>query len=250
MYTVQKLAQLAGVSGRTLRYYDEIELLKPARINSSGYRIYGQKEVDRLQQILFYRKLDIDLDTIKSILSSSTFDELAALIEHKEKLLEKRERLERLITTVENTLAYKEGRIDMNDTEKFQAFKEKMIGDNEKKFGEEVREKYRNDQLSKSNKMLKNMTQDQYQELEKLNSDVIDTLILAFDTKDPASELAQKAAGLHGQWLCYFWDSYSKEAHMNIAQMYLDDERFKAYYDNHKSGLAEFLRDAIAIYTQ
>ena len=129
-YTVQKLAKLAGISGRTFRYYDEIGLLKPARINSSGYRIYGQKEVDRLQQILFYRKLDMDLDTIKSILSSSTFDELAALIEHKEKLLEKRERLERLITTVENTLAYKEGRIDMNDTEKFQAFKEKMIGDN------------------------------------------------------------------------------------------------------------------------
>ena len=80
MYTVQKLAQLAGVSGRTLRYYDEIELLKPARINSSGYRIYGQKEVDRLQQILFYRELDMDLDTIKSILSSSSFDELIYLV--------------------------------------------------------------------------------------------------------------------------------------------------------------------------
>ena len=56
-YTVQKLGQLAGISARTLRYYDEIGLLKPTRINSSGYRIYGATEVDRLQQILFYREL-------------------------------------------------------------------------------------------------------------------------------------------------------------------------------------------------
>ena len=64
-YTVQKLAQLAGVSSRTLRYYDEIGILKPARTNSSGYRIYGQQEVDRLQQILFYRELGVTLELIK-----------------------------------------------------------------------------------------------------------------------------------------------------------------------------------------
>lgn len=64
-YTVQALGKLAGVSTRTLRYYDEIDLLKPARINSSGYRIYGPNEVDRLQQILFYRELDVPLETIK-----------------------------------------------------------------------------------------------------------------------------------------------------------------------------------------
>ncbi|MDQ0163455.1 DNA-binding transcriptional MerR regulator [Bacillus alveayuensis] len=66
-YTVNQLAKLAGVTGRTLRYYDEIGILKPARINSSGYRIYGQKEVDKLQQILFYRELDVDLETIKKL---------------------------------------------------------------------------------------------------------------------------------------------------------------------------------------
>ena len=70
-YTVQKLARLAGISPRTLRYYDEIGLLKPARINSSGYRIYGQEEVDRLQQILFYRELAVNLKDIRNILDSS-----------------------------------------------------------------------------------------------------------------------------------------------------------------------------------
>ena len=92
-YTVKKLSLLAGVSARTLRYYDEIGILKPARINSSGYRIYGKEEVDRLQQILFYRELDIGLDNIKKILSSPDYDDIVALSEHKRALLAKREQL-------------------------------------------------------------------------------------------------------------------------------------------------------------
>ena len=99
-YTVQKLARLAGISTRTLRYYDEIGLLKPARINSSGYRIYGQKEVDKLQQILFYRELELSLDAIKEIITSPSFDEVRALKEHREKLLMKRKQLDLLIKNV------------------------------------------------------------------------------------------------------------------------------------------------------
>lgn len=248
-YTVQKLANLAGISTRTLRYYDEIGILKPTRINSSGYRIYGQGEVDRLQQILFYRELGLDLDSIKALVTSNSFDEITALIEHRKKLLEKREKINLLIANVDKTLAFKEGRTTMSDREKFEGFKQKMIDDNEKKYGKEVREKYGDTQISKSNEMIKNMTEEQYEELQKLGSSVMDTLKLAFETKDPSSELAQKAADLHRQWLCYFWDSYSKEAHVNLAQMYVDDERFKAYYDKEQPGLAEFLRDAICIYT-
>ena len=93
-YTVQKLGSLAGVSTRTLRYYDEIGILKPARINSSGYRIYGQGEVDRLQQILFYRELGISLENIKEIVTAPSFDGATALKEHRKKLLEKKEQLE------------------------------------------------------------------------------------------------------------------------------------------------------------
>src|SRR6478735_5387324 len=114
-YTVQKLASLAGVSTRTLRYYDEIGILKPARINSSGYRIYGQAEVDRLQQILFYRELGISLESIKEIVTVSSFDGAAALREHREKLLEKKEQLEMLIANVDKTIAVTEGRMNMSN---------------------------------------------------------------------------------------------------------------------------------------
>lgn len=95
-YTIQKLSQMAGISTRTLRYYDEIGLLKPARINSSGYRIYGAGEVDRLQQILFYRELGFSLGTIKEIISSPSFDRMQALKEHREQLLEQRAQLDLL----------------------------------------------------------------------------------------------------------------------------------------------------------
>lgn len=86
-YTVLKLAKMAGISTRTLRYYDDIGILKPARINSSGYRIYGQPEVDRLQQIFFFRELGVGLEEIKQIVTAPSFNAVAALREHREKLL-------------------------------------------------------------------------------------------------------------------------------------------------------------------
>lgn len=248
-YTVQKLAKLAGVSTRTLRYYDEIGILKPARINSSGYRIYGQKEVDRLQQIMFYREMDMSLDDIKRILSSPGFNEADALRDHREKLLEKRRQIEALIENVEKTIAYMEGRIIMSDKEKFEGFKKKMIDENEKKYGKEAREKYGNEAVDESNRKLMNMTQEEYDKAVKLEKEFKDTLAEAFKTGDPAGELAQKAADLHKQWLTFYWNHYSKEAHAGLAQMYVDDERFKAYYDEKQPGTAEFLREAILIYT-
>jgi DNA-binding transcriptional MerR regulator len=248
-YTVQKLAQLAGVSTRTLRYYDEIGILKPARINSSGYRIYGQSEVDRLQQIMFYRELDISLESIKEIITAPDFDGATALREHRKKLLERKEQLDRLIANVDKTIALTEGRIEMSNKEKFEGFKKKMIEDNEKKHGKEIRSKYGNDTVDQSNAKLQNMTEEQYDHATRLAEEVTKILAEAFKTGDPAGELAQKAADLHKQWLCFYWNEYSKEAHAGLAQMYVDDERFTAYYDKEQPGTAEFLRDAIHIYT-
>lgn len=248
-YTVQKLAQLAGVSSRTLRYYDEIGILKPARINSSGYRIYGQKEVDRLQQILFYRELGISLDQIKEIITAPAFNAADALKEHREKLLEKRKQLDLLITNVDKTIASVEGRTKMSDKEKFEGFKKKMIEDNEKQYGKEIREKYGDETVDKSNAKLMNMTQEEHEAVTKLAEEVSSTLAQAMKTGDPAGELAQKAAGLHKQWITFYWNEYSREAHAGLAEMYVADERFKAYYDKIRPGAAEFLRDAILIYT-
>jgi DNA-binding transcriptional MerR regulator len=248
-YTVQKLASMAGVSTRTLRYYDEIGILKPARISSSGYRIYGQSEVDTLQQILFYRELGLSLDQIKDIINDPAFDGKQALTEHRQQLLEKRDQLDVLIANVEKTIAAKEGRITMSNKEKFEGFKKKLIDDNEKKYGKEIREKYGDEKVDQSNAAMMNMTQEQYEEVTALAEQVNQTLAEAFKTGDPAGGLAQKAADLHKKWLTYYWKEYSKEAHAGLAQMYVDDERFTAYYDKEQPGTAQFLRDAILIYT-
>jgi DNA-binding transcriptional MerR regulator len=248
-YTVQKLGKLAGISTRTLRYYDEIGILKPARINSSGYRIYGKEEVDRLQQILFYRELGVGLESIKEIVSSADFNEIDALMDHRKKLLAKREQLEVLIANIDKTIKGKQGGIIMSNKDKFEGFKKKMIEENEEKYGEEIRKKYGNDTIDKSNSKIKGMSEQQYTEVEKLGTEVLETLNKAFATGDPAGELAQKTADLHRQWLCFYWDTYSKEAHAGLAKMYVEDERFTAFYDKTQPGATVFLRDAILVYT-
>jgi hypothetical protein len=123
------------------------------------------------------------------------------------------------------------------------------VEDNEKKYGQEIKEKYGEEAVKASNAKMMNMTEAQYAEFEKLGQEVLDTLEQAFVTGDPAGELGQKTADLHRQWLSYTWGSYNKEAHAGLAQMYVDDERFTAYYDKKQPGLALFLRDAIHIYT-
>ena len=248
-YTVQKLSQLAGVSGRTLRYYDEIGILKPARISSSGYRIYGQAEVDRLQQILLYREMGVELELIHKIISAPSFDETAALNQHLHKLLEQRQQIELLITNVEKTIQSKKGSIKMKDEEKFFGIKKDLIEENEKKYGKEIREKYGENVVKASNEKFMNMTKEQYESFEALGEELMDTLEKAFLTGEPGGDLGQKAAELHRQWLSYTWSSYSKEAHAGVARMYVEDERFTAYYDKKQPGTAKFLRDAVLIYT-
>ena len=247
-YTINQLAKLAGVSTRTLRYYDQCGLLPPKAVRSNGYRIYGETEVNRLQQILFYRELGVDLSEIGRILAEKDFDGLSALQSHLSALREKRARLERLIDNVQKSISSMKGKTEMTDEEKFEGFKEKLISDNEEKYGGEIREKYGDEAVGRSNAKLKNMTKEQYGELETLTQELNNALKAAFAQGDPGSELAQKACELHKQWLSFYWDHYSKEAHRGVAQMYVDDPRFTAYYDAIAPGCAVFLRDAVQIF--
>lgn len=249
-YTVQKLAQLAGISTRTLRYYDEIGILKPARINSSGYRIYGENEVDALQQIMFYKELGVNLEDIQSIIKDPAYNKLAALTEHRKNIIDKIQQLSLLVNNIDKTVASWKGESEMTDKEKFKGFKHKLVNDNEEKYGKEIREKYGNEVVDKSNAKLMGMTEKEYEEITTLSDELMKILAEAYKTGDPAGELAQKAAEMHKRWLSFYWDGYSADAHAGIAQMYVDDERFKSYYDKDQTGTAQFLRDAILVYTK
>jgi len=164
-YTIQKLAALAGVSTRTLRYYDEIGLLRPARVSAAGYRIYGSGEIDRLQQILFYRELDVPLDQIRAIMNDRRFSGPEALREHRKQLQAQRQRIDRLIETLDQSLAALEGEKPMKDKDKFAGFKKEMIDENERKYGAEARQKYGNAEVDKSNAKLMGMTESENAEM-------------------------------------------------------------------------------------
>ena len=248
-YTIKKLGKLAGVSTRTLRYYDQIGLLKPCRINSSGYRIYGQNEVDNLQQILFYREMGIELSKIIQILKDPEFEHLRALEEHKKELLQKQTRLNLLIDTVNKTICQMKGKTDMTDKEKFEGFKKNLIDENEMKYGKEVAERFGEEVKAKSNARIMNLSQEAYDKMTALATEINKNLEKAVqDNTDPRGEVGLWIAQMHKNWLSYTWETYAKEAHRGLAQAYVDDERFTAYYDKNVVGCAKFLRDAVEAY--
>src|SRR5699024_2170158 len=162
-YTVNQLAKLSGVSGRTLRYYDQLGLLKPAEVNKSGYRIYKQKELDLLQQILFNREMDMRLEDIKNIIRDTDFNQIFTLKQHHKLFQEKQSRINQLIATVEKTITQLEEDMIMQDEEKFTGFKEKIIKDNEEQYGKEIREKFGADTIDASNAKLRGMSQEEFQ---------------------------------------------------------------------------------------
>jgi DNA-binding transcriptional MerR regulator len=250
-YTIKKLAEIAGVSARTLRYYDEINLLKPCRINSSGYRIYGKKEVDLLQQILFYKSMDMKLEEIQQLILNPNFDINNALKEHYQKLISRRDQLNKLILTVEKTLAYNKGEIDMTNREKFEGFKKERLAENESKYGKEIREKYGKDTVEKSNKKFLNLSEADFKNMQQIEADMFEALKELIKTKDLESDMAKIVYEKHKEWLCYSWPTYSPEAHKGLAQMYVDDERFAKYYnDRTEAQSVEILRDVILKYAK
>lgn len=245
-YSIQKLAKLAGISTRTLRYYDEIGLLKPLRINSSGYRIYGEKEVDALQQILFFKELGLSLAEIQKAVTDPSFNRLEALKQHLNELESERKRLDLLMQNVKHTIEKEEGEYEMSNKEKFEGLKISLIEGNEKKYGAEIRERYGEEAVENSNAKLMGLNKEEYQRMEELGNEIKELLEEAVKAGETADgESGKKAAMLHKEWLSFTWISYSVEAHHGLVSMYTEDERFKAYYDSNVDGCAEFLKQAV-----
>lgn len=250
-YSVQALSELSGVSKRTLRFYDSIGLLKPNRIAENGYRVYTSFEADRLQQILLYRSFGIPLKEIGRILDAPDFDEKAALESHLDALRAQKGHLEAMIHNIEKTLRAKKGGFSMNDKEKFDGFREQMLAENDARYGTEIRGKYGDDAVDASIFKVRGMTEEVWMAAEHLRTDAEALFREAMKTGDPASETAQRACGLHAEWIRKFWKegTYSKTAHKGLGEMYAADPRFRAYYDLHVApDAADFIRHALAVY--
>lgn len=245
-YSIRELSELAGVSARTLRYYDSIGILKPLYTNDAGYRYYGENEVALLQQILFYRERGFDLKRIRDILYQRDFDILHALEEHLLELEKQKEHMDSLIRTVKQTILQRKGECNMSDAEKFEVFKERIVKENEERYGAEVREKYGDEEMDASNRKLRGMTEADWERFQNLGEEIRERLKEAvLKGVTPESEEAKRIVILHKEWLGKTWKEYSQEAHKAIANMYICDERFRLYYDKEVEGCAVLLEQAV-----
>ncbi|MEA4816902.1 MAG: MerR family transcriptional regulator [Lachnospiraceae bacterium] len=245
-YTVKKLSEIAKISKRTLRYYDQIGLLKPSYISDSGYRMYEGDKIDVLQQIMFYRELGMGLHEIGGAINSSGFNHVLALEKHLLALKDEKSRIELLITNIEKTIGCKKGELSMSDEEKFEGFKKQIVSENEEKYGKELRQKYGDDVIDSSNAKMMGFTEEEYKKMKDIESEILKSLEAAVKTgENPKGEEGRRIALLHKEWLLFSWDKYSSKAHEGLVYMYVSDERFKAYYDKNVAGCAEFLKDAV-----
>lgn len=250
-YNISQLSKLSGVSARTLRYYDEINLLHPSRTNEAGYRFYGDKEVNLLQQILFYRERGLSLEKIRFILYDENFDMLKALNEHLTELENRRERLSKLIDTVKDTIASVKGEFIMRDSEKFEAFKKDVVDQYEKLYGEEAREKYGDSEVDMAVNKVLSLSKEDYEKFQTLGKKVMEALKAAVISKaSPESETGRSVASLHKEWLGYSWKDYTEQKHKGVVSLYVQDERFKKYYDREQDGCADFLLAAVDFWAE
>lgn len=245
-YSIQQLSRLSGVTTRTLRWYDEIGLLKPSRVAESGYRYYSGAEVDRLQDILYYRALGVELAQIKECLDNPSFDRLAVLRSHLTALETEQKRLQALIRSVKDTIRAQERNEIMSDAQKFEVFKERVVAHNEQTYGAEIRAKYGDEQVDAAHAAVMGLTQAQYEKWSRLGQKIQNRLEDAVQAgSSPQSEEGQAITDLHRRWLTVTDNRYDPAKHRGIAELYVADERFTAYYDRQVPGCARFLRDAV-----
>lgn len=240
-HTVRELARIAGVSIRTLHHYDSIDLLKPGRRTVSGYRFYGPAELLRLQQILFFRELDIPLADIARILDEPGFDPTRALHGHRKVLEEKLGRLHRLLKTLDNTLKQYEGGPMLTDEELYKGFMPEKIAAIKK----EARELYGENTVEKSERMVKSMSREKW---EAINRDVDEAnremAVLMTAGRDPGELSVQALVARHHAWLLNFWKP-NAESYRGLGRQYREHPEFRAFYDKYAQGFGDYLSRAI-----
>ena len=248
-YKVKEVADIAGVSVRTLHHYDQIGLLKPESVTTAGYRLYNEEDLERLQQILFFKELDFNLQEIKDILDNPSFDRKYALKTHRELLIEKKKRIERIIKSVEKTMDSIEGGMEMNKKEMFDGFDMTEIEKHKEKYAEETKQKYGNtDAYKESQKRTSKYTKEDWARI-MANGAEIDKKLVALMDRDPSDPEVQDLIAQKRQHITDSFYNCTPEIFRGLGELYVNDERFTANIDKHKEGYAKFLIEAIKVYS-
>jgi DNA-binding transcriptional MerR regulator len=241
-YSVGRVAELAGVSVRTLHHYDRIGLLSPGSRSGGGYRLYDDGDLERLGQILLYRELGFSLDDIAAIVDDPNADPSAHLRRQHALLQDRIERLGRMKAAVEREMEVRQMGISLTPEERFEVFGDFRPED----YDQEVERRWgHTDAYKESRRRVAFYSKDDWAtlkaEAEAIERDVVDVM----QSGAPAnSEMAMDAVERHRRHISRWFYDCSREVHAGLGEMYVSDARFRTRYEAIAPGLAEFIRDA------
>lgn len=241
---VKEVAELVGVSVRTLHYYDKIGLLKPSETTEAGYRLYSQKNIELLQQILFFRALDFPLKEIKKIIHSPSFDQKEALKLQRKMLLEKRDHYDQMIQTIDKTIKHMMGEIKMTNEERF-----KGVNFKHNPYEEEARKLWGDEAVDQSNAKLNNLSDKERKVLAEKWEGIF-TKLASLRHHDPKSKEAQDGIKEWFEFLNSSVHHYSPGAFAVLGELYVQDERFTKNIDQYGEGLAKFMSEAMKTFAE
>ena len=241
-YTVKQLSRLAGVSVRILHYYDEISILKPSSKGSNGYRHYNDESLILLQQILFYRELDLSLDEIRRIMENPGFDIRSSLISHKKALQERITRLEGLIQTVDNTILHIKGNIEMKNKQLFSAFTD----EEQEKYALEAEKIYDPEIVKASNRLWNSYSTEKKAQIMEEGNQVYRDIVAAMPLGAKSDEV-QTCVERWRRHMDHFWTP-SLDQLVGLAENYDNQPDFKANFDKMDPRLSGFMLEAVKAY--
>lgn len=245
LYTVHQVAEMAGVSVRTLHNYDQIGLLRQGARTAAGYRQYLEDDLLRLQQILFYKELDFSLKDIQAILDAPGFDRVAALHSHRRRLQKQGERLDRLIRTIDRTiLRLTEANMELTNAELYEGFSPEQA----ERYKREAREMWGAVRVEESERHIRKLSKQQWEAF-KQEGGVVTQRIAGLAERDPGDPEVQAAIAAHHTWIEHFYPAPA-EVYSGLSQIYTDHPEFRTFYELVRPGLADFMRKAMQYYCE
>lgn len=245
-YTVKKLAEISGISVRTLHFYDEIGLLQPAYVGDNGYRFYEEEQLLMLQQILFFKELGFQLNDIHKIIQSSDFDKIETLQSHRKVLQQQLQRTHQLTETIDKTIAKLKGQGTMSDQEMYLGFDKNK----QEEYERYIADHYGKEAVQDSKKKIKNWTKSDYEHVKQEYDAIHTALTQAMQRHEShSSEPVQTLIRQHFSLVSKFWTP-SKESYVGLGQLYLQHEDFRKLYESYHPQLAAFLADAMKVFAE
>ncbi|MGD6828839.1 MerR family transcriptional regulator [Bacillus pumilus] len=236
---VKEVAELFDISIRTLHHYDEIGLLPPKEVSEAGYRFYSEENLETLQQILFFRELGFNLKEIKEIINNPSFDKQEAFILQRKMLMEKRNKLDRMIENIDKTLKHMRGEIHLTNKERFEGMNMTF-----NEYEEEARCRWGNHSIDNMNFKLSRLSKEEQDDL-SVRWDWIFHNLASLRNLAPQSKEVQAAIREWYDFLNNHFTQYSLEAFYGLGQLYIQDERFTKNIDQYGEGLASFMSEAM-----